>query len=360
MKRNLFLVLLALSCLGADWEIAEPGHVYRFPLDHHLHENFKTEWWYLTGNLTNSSGRRFGYELTFFRQGIRSPAERRGTTSRFIVDDLKFAHFAITDPEGKRFLFQQKMSRGAFGEAGFGNGSRLAWIDSWSLTMNPDASFDLTAEMKGAKLLLHLVPQKQPVIHGKNGISEKAAGLGHASCYYSITRLASSGRLELNGAKFAVTGDSWFDHEWATNQLAPNQAGWNWLSAQFDDGSELMLYEMRLTNGAIDPVSSGTFIRADGTSVALTKSDFRMRATCFWKSKTTKANYPIGWEIAVPREQLQFTISPLLANQELVFTPLIYWEGAFDLIGTQSGKPIRGHGYLELTGYTAPLRELNR
>ncbi|HEX3817295.1 MAG TPA: lipocalin family protein, partial [Chthoniobacterales bacterium] len=222
------------------------------------------------------------------------------------------------------------------------------------------ASFDLTAEMTGAKLRLHLVPQKRPVIHGKNGISEKAAGPGHASCYYSITRLASSGRLELNGAKFAVTGDSWFDHEWATNQLAPNQAGWNWLSAQFDDGSELMLYEMRLTNGAIDPVSSGTFIRADGTSVALTKSDFRMRATCFWKSKTTKANYPIGWEIAVPREQLQFTISPLLANQELVFTPLIYWEGAFDLIGTRSGKPIRGHGYLELTGYTAPLRELNR
>lgn len=360
MKQNLLLVLAALTCLAADWKIAEPGHVYEFPRDHHLHENFKTEWWYLTGTLTNSNGRRFGYELTFFRQGIRPPSERKGTTSRFIVDDLKFAHFAITDPEGKRFLFQQKTSRGAFGEAGFGKDPRLAWIDSWSLTMNPDASFDLTAQMTGAKLQLHLVPQKQPVIHGKNGISEKAAGAGHASCYYSITRLTSSGQLELSGAKFAVTGDSWFDHEWATNQLAPNQAGWNWVSAQFDDGSELMLYEMRLTNGAIDPVSSGTFIRADGSSIALTKSDFQMTATRFWKSPVTKANYPIACSIAVPSEQLQFTIAPLLTNQELVFTPLVYWEGAFDLVGTRLGKPIRGHGYLELTGYAAPLRELNR
>jgi predicted secreted hydrolase len=75
----------------------------------------------------------------------------------------------------------------------------------------------------------------------------------------------------------------------------------------------------------------------------------------------TKANYPIGWRIVVPKEQLEFRIQPVLADQELVFSPLIYWEGAFDLIGTRAGQPMRGRGYLELTGYAGPLAEsLNR
>ncbi len=342
------------------WQMALPGLHYEFPRDHHRHPDFKTEWWYFTGNLTNPSGRRFGYELTFFRQGIRPAAERGGTTSRFVVDDLKFAHFTITDAAGRKFLFQQKESRGSFGEAGFGPGARLAWIDDWNLRMNPDGSFDLAATMAEADLRLHLVPEKPPVIHGKEGISEKSAGAGHASYYYSIPRLRTTGRLQLRGDPFAVTGESWFDHEWATNQLAPGQAGWNWVSAQLDDGSELMLYQMRLTNGAIDPVSSGTFIRADGSSVALTSADFQMRPRTFWKSPTTHANYPIGWEIAVPGEQLQFTIEPVLADQELVLAPIVYWEGAFDLAGTRAGKGVGGRGYLELTGYAAPLTELNR
>ena len=121
-----------------------------------------------------------------------------------------------------------------------------------------------------------------------------------------------------------------------------------------------MLYQMRLTNGAIDPVSSGTFVRADGSSRALTSADFQMTPTSFWKSPATKANYPIGWEIAVPEEELRFTIRPVMPNQELVLAPLIYWEGAFDIAGTRAGKPIGGRGYLELTGYAGPLQELNR
>ncbi len=344
----------------ADWETARPGWRYDFPRDHHLHDNFKTEWWYFTGNLANAKGRPFGYELTFFRQGVRPPHERTGTTSRFVIDDLKFAHFALTDPEGKRFLFQQKTSRGSFGEAGFSEGARLAWIESWNLLLNRDGSFDLAANLTDAALQLHLVPLKSPVIHGANGLSEKAAGGGHASLYYSITRLRTTGQLQLADERFSVTGTSWFDHEWATNQLAPGQAGWNWVSAQFDDGTELMLYEMRLTNGKIDPISSGTFVRADGSVLRLTKADFEMEPTRSWKSQETKASYPIAWKIAVPREQLQFTIAPLLPNQELVLAPIIYWEGAFDLEGTRAGQKIAGRGYLELTGYAGPLRELNR
>jgi predicted secreted hydrolase len=353
-------ILAALVFLGADWQIAEPGWRYEFPRDHHVHQKFKTEWWYYTGNLTDSRGRRFGYELTFFRQGIRPAAAGNATTSRFVIDDLKFAHFALTDPTGKKFLAQAKVSRGSFGEAGFGENNRLAWIDSWSAQLNADGSFDVAAETTDASCKLHLIPQKQPVIHGLGGVSKKAAGSGHASHYYSSTRLATTGELRVGNENFTVTGESWFDHEWATNQLAAHQAGWNWVSAQFDDQSELMLYQMRLTNGGIDPISSGTFVRADGSTVFLASTDFRMRPARFWRSEKTKANYPIGWRISLPAEQLDFTIRPTMPNQELVLDPLVYWEGAFDLDGTRRGKPIHGHGYLELTGYSAPLQELNR
>ncbi|MEO5753960.1 MAG: lipocalin-like domain-containing protein [Chthoniobacterales bacterium] len=356
----LFAMILGLLSLAGDWKTAEPGWEYQFPRDHHAHEDFKTEWWYFTGNLTNASGRRFGYELTFFRQGIRPPNERSGATSRFVMNDLKFAHFTVTDAAGKTFLFHQKVSRGSFGEAGFGQDERVAWIDQWTLRMQDDGSIDIRAAAADAKVELHLRPEKRPVIHGPSGISQKAEGAGHASHYYSITRLKTSGSLSVGKERFAVTGESWFDHEWATNQLAPGQAGWNWVSAQFADGSELMLYQMRLANGTIDPISSGTLVRKDGSSVSLSSADFQMTPQSYWESRASKAKYPIGWRIVVPQEQLDFQIQPVLSNQELVFAPLIYWEGAFDLSGTRAGQKISGRGYLELTGYAAPLQGLNR
>ncbi len=145
---ELGILLIALVSLGADWKTAAPGWQYEFPRDHYSHPEFKTEWWYFTGNLFDSAGRRFGYELTFFRQGIRPPDERDPQMSRFVVGDLKFAHFTITDVTGKQFRFEQKTSRGAFGDAGFDDGERVAWIDDWSLTLNGTDGFNLTAQMK--------------------------------------------------------------------------------------------------------------------------------------------------------------------------------------------------------------------
>src|SRR5439155_7834530 len=213
--------LLSASMLGlsaedsgphsVDWRIAEPGWQYVFPPDHHLHADFKTEWWYFTGNLNDESGRRFGYEITFFREGIRPPDQRQQPISRFVVDQLKFAHFAITDAKGRRFLFQQKTSRGSFGEAGFDAGDRIAWLDDWGLSLNGGGSFDLEAQSGDVSARLHLVPAKRPVIHGENGVSVKASAAGHASCYYSITRLDTTGTLRIDNLTHPVTGESWFD-----------------------------------------------------------------------------------------------------------------------------------------------------
>jgi predicted secreted hydrolase len=354
------LALLAAFCLAADWKTAQPGWRYEFPRDHHAHEEFKTEWWYFTGNLFDSAGRRFGYQLTFFRQGIRPPAQRDPNLSRFVVNDLKFAHFTVTDIAGREFRFEQKTSRGAFGDAGFDRGDQLAWIDSWRLQMEPAGSFRLQADTKEMAINLRLESAKPPAIHGRDGISQKAAGEGHASHYYSLTRLTTTGEARVRGKTFQVTGESWFDHEWATNQLAPEQVGWDWLSVQFADGTELMLYQMRLENGASDPSSSGTLIEKDGGVTHLASSAFRMIPVAFWKSKATGAHYPTEWRVELPSCSMQITARAALADQELAFKPLTYWEGAIEVAGVRAGRPVTGRGYLELTGYAGPLRELQR
>ena len=362
MKRALYclLGLLALNALGAEWKMAEPGWQYEFPRDHHAHRDFKTEWWYFTGNVIDGDGQRFGYELTFFRQGIRPLAERDPNSSRFIVDDLKFAHFAVTDVAQSRFHFEQKTSRGAFGEAGFDDGQRLAWIDNWTLSSDGADGFELTATNEEGAIHLHLRAAKAPVVHGENGVSVKANGSGHASHYYSIPRLETTGDLVANGKSRPFRGESWFDHEWASSQLAEGQAGWDWICLQWEDGTELMLCRMRLKNGEPDSSPSGTWIAADGSATHLRNTDFKMTPIAFWKSKTSGAQYPIGWRVMLPGRQTEFVIRATLENQELALGPITYWEGSVDASGTREGKPIKGRGYLELTGYAGPLGELSR
>lgn len=355
MKRLLVFFLGVASAWGIDWRSAVPGWSYEFPRDHQLHQEFKTEWWYFTGNLTDTTGGRCGYELTFFREGIIPPAERDSERSRFVVNDLKFAHFTVTDARGRRFRFAQKASRGAFGEAGFNDGNRMAWIDDWSLELTENGTFHIRATTEAAAIDLVLVPVKPPVVHGENGVSVKAGEPDHASHYYSVTRLRTAGRFRCEAATSEVSGESWFDHEWATNQLAHDQVGWNWLSAQFADGSELMLYQMRRRDGEPDPASSGTLVTAEGLVQHLSARDFSLQPTRRWVSGATGAEYPIEWRVSIPAHQLQLAIKPVLDNQELVLPPLTYWEGAVDLMGNRSGV-----GYLEMTGYATPLRALTR
>ncbi len=331
--------------------MALPGWQYEFPRDHHAHPDFKTEWWYFTGRLTDEKGAVFGYQVTFFRQGLRPPSARGGTTSRFIVDDLKFAHFALSDVRGRRFQFAQKTSRGAFGEAGFGETDRLAWIEDWTLNLSPDGAFALHAGDDTAQLQLRLESTKPFAIHGVNGASQKADGAGRASHYFSSTRLATSGTLVVGGKSFAVRGESWLDREWGSNQLAVNQVGWNWFSLQLDDGTELMLYQMRTKDGGLDPNSSGSFVSREGATEHLTREDYQLTPTQFWTSPATGGRYPIGWQLTVPKRNLHLTISTPLEGQELVLRPVNYWEGLINVEGTRDGAAVRGHGYMELTGY---------
>jgi predicted secreted hydrolase len=342
------------------WRAALPGWQYEFPRDHRPHSEFKTEWWYFTGNLRDAQGRRFGYQLTFFRQGVRPPAQRGATTSRFVIDDLKFAHFALTDVGAKKFRYEQRLKRGAFGETGFDaadakGADRLAWIDDWQLTLLPDDGLAIRAARADARIEFTLEKAKAWVIHGENGVSQKAEGEGRASHYYSGTRLKTRGMVTVAGRTSEVSGESWFDHEWASNQLAPGQVGWDWFSLQFEDGTELMLYQMRLRDGGADPYSSGTFVAADGATRHLRRDDYQLKPAGYWTSRETGGNYPIEWRVSVPSLGLELNVRTPVREQELVLKPIAYWEGVIDVEGMRAGAKVRGHGYLELTGYAGEL-----
>ncbi len=319
------------------WTLALPGWPFRFPADHGAHPDFKTEWHYFTGNLRDpATGHEYGYELTFFRQGVLPPGE--GPRSEFLQPDFKFAHFAISDLHAGQFHFWQKIARGAFNEAGFSANDANDWIGDWTLRREADDSWKLRTD----RLDLTLHSLKAPVIEGENGVSPKAAGAGNASHYYSLTRLKTEGRLDGH----AVVGESWFDHERSRAGLAPDQAGWDWFCFQFDGGAELMLYAMRKRDGAIDPISNGTWIDPDGRSHFIRREEFTLEPQRTWRSPHTSGVYPLAWRLRIPSHQLDVRMAERLDDQELVVPPISYWEGAIGVSGSRTG-----HGYMELTGY---------
>ena len=197
IPRALFLVMLTGAVTAfAEWRVSLPGWNYEFPRDHGTHTDFKTEWWYFTGNLESQDGEDFGYQLTFFRQGIIEPG-REIPASNFLQRDMKFAHFAVSDISSKKFHHFQKLARGAFGEAGFESGDHLAWIDQWSCQRIGPHDFRLLASDGDVSVDLTLRSQRDPVIHGKNGVSQKSEGEGRASHYYSLTRMATTGTVQI-------------------------------------------------------------------------------------------------------------------------------------------------------------------
>ena len=367
MKRVLLLTVflgIVFAVCGEDvlgWRRAEQGWKYEWPRDHAVHSDFKTEWWYFTGDLRAADGRRFGYQVTFFRQGVRPPGERAAAQSRFVVDDLKFGHFTITDASAERFYFSQQLLRGAFGEAGFGDlqkespFTKIAWLGDWSLGTGDDGAMHLRARDGARSLDLHMESAKPWALHGDAGLSKKAEVAGHASHYYSGTRMRSRGTLKSDGATLAVEGESWFDHEWATNQLAPGHSGWDWFSVQLDDGTELMIYRLRKKDGSVDGASSGSFVAKDGSVRHLRLDELRLTPVKFWQSTRTRGRYPIGWRVEVPPLGIDLEVTTPVEAQELALDPVAYWEGMIDVRGKRDGRAVNGHGYLELTGYAGDV-----
>jgi len=302
----------------------------------------------VTGNLDSDSGRRFGFELTFFRFAL-APAPSP-TDSAWRSNQVYIAHLAVTDADGNRFFTSERYSRGAVGLAGAEAEPLRVWIDDWQLRADATAQdWQLVAHSDDVALDLRLTPARQPVLNGVDGLSQKSAEAGNASYYYSITRLQTDGRLTVAGEQHVVNGLSWLDREWSSSALSPDQVGWDWFALQFEDGSDLMFYNIRLAGGEQDTHSAGTRVRADGSARHIDRSDISIIVDDTWTSPAG-GSYPSRWTLTMPSEGLSVRITPVIENQEL-FTTVRYWEGAVDVEGVRGGKPLRGRGYVELTGY---------
>lgn len=320
---------------------------FSFPIDHGPHLGFRTEWWYITGNLTAANGDRFGYQFTIFRNEMSPDTVTNG--NHWATNEIYMGHFAITDIDNNKFYFDERFSRGAAGLAGAESKPLRIWIEDWEIsalgdTVSEIPQLKITANASDFELSLNLSSLKPLVLQGDRGLSQKSAEPGNASYYYSLTRLESKGTVTINGVTKDVSGYSWMDREWSTSALGKNQEGWDWFSLQLDDDSEIMYYQLRNKDGSIDDYSKGIFVNQDGSSRLLKFGDVNLSVTKSWTSNTN-STYPSGWKLDIPSENISLIITPALQDQELDVS-VKYWEGSVIITGSHSGR-----GYAELTGY---------
>ena len=346
LSLSLFLMTVLASSAQektADgFSLPQPGRSFTFPKDHGSHPDFRTEWWYITGHLDSSTGQRFGFQVTFFRQAGK-PGQH-----------LYLAHTAISLPGEKRFLHEERLNRQGW-DASSATDQLAVKNGNWSL-IGTD-SLQLSATVKAdAALQLELKPAKPLVIFGKDGVSRKGSAPEAASHYLTFPRLTVTGSLTVGSTQHQVTGTAWMDHEISSSQLDKDQVGWDWASLQLHDGREVMVYRMRRKDGSSDPAGS-TFalISKAGDVEHRDLTHFTWTNTHTWTSPRSQATYPIAPRIESAGEVFQ--LRPLMDDQELggTITGLAYWEGACDVLNAD-GKVI-GRAFLELAGYAGNLAQ---
>ncbi len=370
IKRAAILILLAASVLThaadepAGFKQAIEPRTLNFPNDHGSHAGFETEWWYVTGNLNDGAGHEFGYQFTIFRRAadVKS-AQERGRTSVWAPTDFYLGHLAISDISGKQFSFEEDLMRGAADLAGATEAGPQdknpdpikVWLREWSMIRTANG-WTLKAAQGDIALDLSLTETLQPVLHGRpgeEGLSHKGAKPGQASYYYSVPQLTTTGSLSLKSKAYAVTGKSWMDHEFGSNQLSKDQAGWEWFAIELTDGSALMLYQLRNRDGSLEPASSGTWTDAQGKSTHLPASAFKTTSSRAWVSPKTERKYALDWHVEISGAQIALDVRAAQDDQEVRSAKsagISYYEGAVHVSGSVSGKSVSGFGYLEITG----------
>lgn len=311
----------------------------RFPRDHGPHPEFRLEWWYLTAALIGADGRDYGAQWTLFRVATAPGPERPGWES----NQVWIAHAGLTTPE--RQFSAERFARGGVGQAGVVAAPFAAWLDDWEMAGaaaegDPFDAIRVTARGADFSFALEGVAEGPLVRHGEAGFSLKSAA-GQASYYYSQPFLEVTGVIVVEGAEIAVTGTAWIDREWSSQHLAPDQAGWDWLSLHLDDGARLMAYRLREAEG--ESAAFGTWIAADGRARALGPGEIVMTPTGW--AEVAGRELPVRWRLAVPAQGLEVDTAPVNA-QSWMDGDFPYWEGPIRVTGSHAGR-----GYLEMTGY---------
>lgn len=343
------------STIQPGFTAADGSRPLTFPADFGAHPDFRTEWWYYTGNLQTQEGHHFGFELTIFRVGLLPPTAQLPNDSAWSSRDIYFAHFAISDIATDHFYAFQRYSRPGPGLAGAQADPYHVWLEDWNIIEQTPGVYQLRAEQGELTLDLTLTDEMGVVLQGDSGYSRKGSNPTNASYYYSLPRLRADGYIKLNSIRYPVNGLAWNDHEFGTSELDENQIGWDWFSLQFEGGPVLMLFQLRERGGGISVSSSGTFVSADGTSQPLHKTDFEIAVLDEWHSPHTQGVYPSSWEIRIHKPECLLEVTPPMADQEVNFPSITYWEGAVHFKGNCNGASVNGNGYVELTGYAGGL-----
>jgi predicted secreted hydrolase len=324
-----------------------------FPRDHGPHPDFRTEWWYFTGNLTDKENREFGYQFTIFRTALTKEKEIRN--SDWSSNQIYMAHFAVTDIENNEFYFEERFSREANKLAGAQINPLKVWLEDWQvIQIDDNIKFDLptisiSAKTGQVQIDFTLNASKSKVLQGEEGLSQKGKQPGDASYYYSYTRLKTEGTILLSEKEFEVSGYSWADREWSTSALSDDQVGWDWFALQFNDNSEIMYYQMRKKDGTPDVYSKGIIVNKNGSSRLIKKDQVYLEVTDDWESPSGVI-FPSGWKLDIPDENIKLEITPTIKNQ-LMDVSINYWEGAVLIEGIKNKEKFSGRGYVELTGY---------
>lgn len=357
MAQGLRAVLLGLAAATAtavplaaqvDYPPVLPGVAVRLPADHGSHPEFRTEWWYVTGWLDADDGSTLGFQVTFFRT---RPDVSQDNPSAFAPRQLVIAHVALSDTAHGRLRHDQRIARATHGLAGADPSDTNVWIGDWRLERD-GGRYRARLDASDFGLDLVLERTQPPVLNGEAGYSQKGRLPSSASYYYSVPQLAVSGTVSRDGVPVQVRGSAWLDHEWSTALLEPEAGGWDWIGINLDDGGALMAFRMRDRQG--DALWAAATLRRPGHApVHVAPDEVAFRPGRRWRSPRTGIEYPV--EFSVRAGDMAVDIEPLMDDQESdsrMTTGAVYWEGAVRAL--QSGRPI-GKGYLELTGYGAPL-----
>lgn len=347
-------VVEALSRGQGDFALAMAPIPLTFPRDHGPHPEYRTEWWYFIGNLTDDQGRRYGYQLTFFRSSLAAEVPQRD--SELATNQLYMAHFAVTSVPAGRHLSFERFSRGAGGLAGAqGEPSFGVWLEDWTARQTGPGTYELTATTQHDEgpVALHLTLRetRPPLLHGDAGLSQKGPEPGNANYYYSLVQLETTGELTIAGERHNVTGVSWMDHEFGTSFLSGDTKGWDWFAVQLENGIVFMFGEFHNGLGDERSVYAGMLALPDGRQFKLEEADFELHALGEWRSPRTGITYPAGWRVLFPAHEIELMIEPLVADQEMDVT-FIYYEGATRVQAQVADQKVGGVGYVELTGYS--------